>query len=489
LILGLVAITTPVTATSVATELRWIAYVRTQQKPVLEVRGDLIAVRSDGQSERTLVEGGVQKADLGPGGIVHATREQSPEANHPRSYSLVRAWIDKPIEEGESQTDTEYYGVAASFSGEVALGRQITTIEEVPPFLLEGIDDLRSTRVPVLVPTENPPGTKGLVASAEKDSYQLVFTNDPEGELAHVEQINVVVSGTTGAVEPMPDPQSQPVTTERGDGRFFCGASACFLTWQEQGTTYTVGEFGAIEEAGSFVDSLVYIEELAGSGWREGKGDRVSAPELIVQETSGKERILEAPLASCNCTFLPLDWNAESDRLLVLTLPGFKSPLLLQEYSATGSPKPVTLFDGAEEIGGRDEISDAAYGPDGVVALLGSDVGPGIPGNLWDLETDDIIVNYVRAFDIEGSTLAYVNGSAEVIVRDLVTGNERTVGEGAIDVAVAPDVISAGQGEPVQLEIEEDGPGIPAIILIVVAGLAILAGAALLFVLRRRGLD
>jgi hypothetical protein len=477
-----IAVFAPTTPAAAAPEVRWIAYVRTQQEPVLELEGDLITVRSDGRGQRTLIEGGVVGGDLGPGGIVHVARQQEPIGNRPPSTSLVTARIDKPMEEVEEEADTYFYFVAASPDGDVAFAREVTDTQEVPPFLSGGVDDLRLTSVPVLVPPEEPSGTIGLVPTAERDSYQLLFTNDPRGELAHVEQINVLVSGTTETVEPVPDPQSQQVSIRGGDGQFFCGASTCFLTWQELGATYTVGEFGGIEEAVSFAESLVSIELLAGAGWQEGTGGRITTPELVVRDTSGKERILDSPRKACDCAFGPLDWNPGGDRLLVLA--GAEGHISLREYRTNGSREAVTLFDGAVEIGGRDDVSDAAYGSDGVVALLANDGGRGLPGNLWELETDKILATDVRAFDVEGSTMAYVDSGGDIVVRDLPSGEERTIGAGAIDVSVSPDVI---RGAPVEATPSDDR-GLPILPVVVIAGavLALFGGVALFSLARRR---
>jgi hypothetical protein len=460
-------------------ELRWIAYLREEPQTEFEYRGALTTVRSDGRGQRTLIEGGVLAVDLGPGGAVHAAHEQEPIGNHPPSSSLVTAWINKGMQEGGSEADSYYNGVAASSAGHLAISRQVTKTQDVPSFLSEGLDDLQATTVPVLVPPEEPVGTGGLVPSAEEDSYHLLFTNDPAGELAHVEQINVLVTGTTGVPEPIPDPQSQQVSVRGTDGQFFCGASACFLTWQEVDATYTVGEFGAQEDATAFAESLVPIETVAGSAWREGPEESTPTPELIVRDTAGVERVLQSVEGFCECGFRPLDWNPGSDRLLVLaSAEGYS---MLQEYRADGSGEPATLAEDMDSEG-LDVILDAAYGPEGVVALFGGEGGP--PGILRGLDaTEDLAID-VRAFDIEGSTLAYVDAVGDVIVRDLATGDERTVGHGAIDVSVAPDVIRAASTESTPSE--DEGPSALLLALIAVGGVALLGGAAFFLIARRR---
>jgi hypothetical protein len=460
-------------------QLRWIAYVRAAPQSEYEYRGALTTVRSDGRGQRTLIEGGVLAVDLGPGGVVHAAHEQEPIGNHPPSSSLVTAWINKGMQEGGSEADSYYNGVAASSAGHLAISRQVTETQDVPSFLSEGLDDLQATTVPVLVPPEEPVGTEGLVPSAEEDSYHLLFTNDPAGELAHVEQINVLVTGTTGVPEPIPDPQSQQVSVRGTDGQFFCGASACFLTWQEVDATYTVGEFGAQEDATAFAESLVPIETVAGSAWREGPEESTPTPELIVRDTAGVERVLHSVEGFCECGFRPLDWNPGSDRLLVLaSAEGYS---MLQEYRADGSGEPATLAEDMDPEG-LDVILDAAYGPEGVVALFGGEGGP--PGTLRTLDSAEAVATDIWAFDIEGSTLAYVDAARDVIVRDLATGDERAVGHGAIDVSVAPDVIRAASTESTPSE--DEGPSALLLALIAVGGVALLGGAAFFLIARRR---
>lgn len=467
--------TTPAAA---APEIRWIAYIRAE--PGFRF-GAAATVRSDGREHRTLIDR-VLAIDVGPDGVVYATREEEAARNVPPQSGLVTASILERKIEGGTASDTNYLGVAASSNGKVAILRQVTETQLIPPFLSEGLTILRSTNLPVLVPPEEPPGTGGLVPTAEEDSFQLLFTNDPGGELSHAEQINVMVTGTVGTPEPIPDPQFQPVRVRGSDGHFFCGASACFLTWQELDVTYTVGEFGANEEAVAFAESLVPIESLAGPHWREGGSESMPTPELIVRDRSGDERVLQSVEGFCECSFWPLDWSPENDRILVLaSAEGYSR---LQEYRANGSTDPVDLAEGAFGPGGGEVPLDAAYGPDGIIALLGGEGGP--PGTLQQLGGGDVMATNVRAFDIEGSTLAYVRADGDVIVRDLSTGNERTVGSGAIDVSVAPDLISGSGG--FVAETPAGGEGIPTLVVAVIGlgAVGVLGGALLLTLAQRR---
>lgn len=477
--LALAVLSILATPASAAPELRWIAYVRAE--PDFLRFGAAESVRSDGREHRTLIDR-VLAIDVGPDGVVYATREQETARRVPPQSWLVTAHIPERKIEGGAASDANYLGVAASSNGKLAILRQVTETQLIPPFLSDGLTVLRSTNLPVLVPPEEPPGTGGLVPTAEEDSFQLLFTNDPAGELSHAEQINVMVTGTVGTPEPIPDPQSQPVRVRGSDGHFFCGASACFLTWQELDVTYTVGEFGANEEAVAFAESLVPIESLAGSHWREGGSESISTPELIVRGRSGDERVLQSVEGFCECSFWPLDWSPENDRILVLA--SAESYSRLQEYRANGSADPVDLAEGAFGPGGGEVPLDAAYGPNGIVALLGGEGGP--PGTLQQLEGGEVMATDVRAFDIEGSTLAYVRADGDVIVRDLSTGNERTVGSGAIDVSVAPDLISPSGGS--RQTLPDEGEGIPALVVAVIGlgALGLLGGALLLALARRR---
>ena len=482
LLLGLAILVTPAAASP---ELRWIAYVRAKGEAGLsDYRGAVEVVRSDGRGKRTLIEDRVLAVDLGPRGGVFAAQEEEMATDSPPKGSVVMASVtDGPPERVYAEeSGTYYYGVAASSDGDVAVIRQVTRKTEVPPFLADAVGVLRSTNLPVLVPPEEPPGTGGLVPSAEQDFYDLTFTNDPAGKLAHASQVNVFVTGSMEELhDPRSDPTSQTIDVRGTDGVFFCGASACFATWTELDVNYTVGEFGAKEEAIAFAESLVPIEALAGSHWREGKAEPTPTPELIVRDSGGSERVLQSVEGFCECGFRPLDWDSQNDRLLVLaSTEGYTT---LQEYRADGSGEPATVAEARADPEGLDVILDAAYGPDGVVALFGGEGGP--PGTLRQLEGDESLAPEVRAFDIEGSTLAYVDGAGDVIVRDLPTGQERTVGEGAIDVSVAPDVISAPGGFVAETSPADDGfPVLP--VGIALAGLTLLTGTALLLHARRR---
>lgn len=468
-----------------APELRWIAFVRTE--PSSEFRGSAEVVRSDGRGRRTLIEEGVFAIDLGALDQVYAARDEPVRLDSGSANSVILTSItDGSLARlFEAAAGSFYSGVAASSDGKVAVNRVVTKMPF--PSFLAGIQVLRSTSVPILVPPEMPPGTLALVPTGEKDSYQLLFTNDPEGALAHVDQINVLVSGAAGPPETMSDSQSMQVAVRGSNGQFFCGASTCFLTWEEPPATYTVGEFGSLGEAQAFAESLVPIDSVADPRWRQSDGQPFAIPQLLVRDGHRNERILESGRGICRCSFRPLDWSPENDRIVVLARAD--EDTALDEYRVDGSAKPRRLAQGTAHLKRRKVLRDAAYGPTGVVALFAE------AGGLGPLQTlsGDMLASSVRAFDIEGSTLAYVNESREVIVRDLETGIEQTVGEGAIDVSVAPDLISRAAGEgvgEVQLQIEDEGLSVLQLIAIVLAGLAVLGGGALwLFVVRRRCLD
>jgi hypothetical protein len=468
-----------------ASELRWIAYVRADTGS--DLRGAVEIVRSDGKERRTLIEDGVLAIDLGPAGDVYAAREASVEGDSgPTSSVVLVSPLDGlPKELHAAEAGTNYYGLAASSEGEVAILRRVTKEPAIPPFLRGSIDVLRSTAIPILVPPEGPPGELVLVPTGEEDSYELLFTNDPTDELAHVDQVNVFVAGISGAPQTIPEPQSQQVTVRGTDGQFFCGASTCFLTWGELDTTYTVGEFGSSDEAAAFAESLIPIESLAGSRWREAAAEPFPIPQLLVRDRGGSLRILETVEGFCECGFRPLDWSSDNDRILVLAQA--EGDTTLQEYRADGSAKPRSLAEGTAEAQRRAVLRDGAYGPDGVVALFGGEGGP--PGMLRALDGGDVLASDVRAFDIEGTTLAYVAASGDVIVRDLSTGNERTVGEGAIDVSVAPDLIRGSSTSRTDADRGDGGLPVGLVVVIGLAGLALLAGAALLVVAGRRRVD
>ena len=54
----------------------------------------------------------------------------------------------------------------------------------------------------------------------------------------------------------------EPVEVRGTEGSFGCGASACFLDWEEFGVSYTVGEFGDPQDAVAFAESLEPIDQL-----------------------------------------------------------------------------------------------------------------------------------------------------------------------------------------------------------------------------------
>jgi hypothetical protein len=462
-----------------APELRWIGYLRADAGS--DYRGSVEIVRSDGKAPRTLLDEGVLALDLGPGGDVYAARAESVVGDSgPTSSVIVAPLTDGlPKQLHAAEAGTYYYGLATSSDGDVAMLRRVTKEPAIPPFLRSGIDVLRSTTIPILVPPEWPPETV-LVPTGEEDSYQLLFTNDPTGELAHVEQVNVFVAGTSGAPT-APESQSQQVNVRGTDGEFFCGASTCFLSWGELGTTYTVGEFGSSEEAAAFAESLIPIDSLAGSEWRESPVEPILTPQLLLRDHGGRVRILETVEEFCDCGFRPLDWSSENDRILVLT--SAEGDTTLHEYRADGSTAPRRIAEGRADPQRRAILRDGAYGPDGVVAQFGGKAGS--PGTLRRLDGGETLATDVRAFDIEGSTLAYVNWAGDVIVRNLSTGNERTIGKGAMDVSVGPDLIRESETA------QQDDGGLPVGLAVVIglAGLALLTGAALFLVARRRGLD
>jgi hypothetical protein len=86
----------------------------------------------------------------------------------------------------------------------------------------------------------------------------------------------------------------------------------------------------------------------------------------------------------------------------------------------------------------------------------------------------------VRAFDVAGSTMAYVTGGGKVVVRNLTNGRERTVGRGAVDVSVSPDAIAA---RPRGVPATEPASGSVSPLLwvaLVLVALALLGGGLLL---------
>lgn len=129
-----------------------------------------------------------------------------------------------------------------------------------PEHLTPVLEALGAAGIPVLVPPERPPGTTATVAEADDHFYRLLFTNDPEGTLAHAEQVNVIITGRDGPLEP--PPEAIRVEVRGTEGAFSCGASACFLDWEEGGVAYSIGEFGGPEDAAAFAGSLVALDDL-----------------------------------------------------------------------------------------------------------------------------------------------------------------------------------------------------------------------------------
>jgi hypothetical protein len=458
-------------------ELRWVAYVRADEGAVSG--GSVEVVRSDGRRGRTLIKGGVQVLDLGPGGLVYAAREEGTR-DSPPSGSVLTASVEGDVRSlYRREAETRYLGVSASSEGSVALFRQVTETPQIPTFLADGVGVLSSTNVPVLVPPEEPPGTGGLVPSAEADSYRVLFTNDPAGALAHAQQVNVFVMGSMGdaTFDPSSDPNPDITPVRATEGRFFCGASVCFLSWQELDVTYTVGEFGTKADAVAFAESLVSMDALAGPLWRRSKATAVPTPQLIVRSGSGNEKVLQSVEGFCECAFMPLDWSGRDDRLLVLATAEGDSRL--QEYSVDGSGTPADVGGDSAGAGGREVVLDAAYGPNGIVALFGGEGGP--PGVLHELEGGRILARDVRAFDLEGSTLGYVSSNGDVIVRSLTSGSERTVGRSGLDVTVGPDIISGQQPSEEPPPTSGEG-GVPRILLgLLVAAATLALGGVILF--------
>jgi len=413
-----------------AAEIRWVAYVRADE-PFFP--GTLHVVQSNGTGSRTLAKD-VVTADLGLKGTVFAVRQKGEDFT---TTTVVRISRSGRTRELLPSDGTLYLSLTSGSQGGVALQRYVTRGTDVPRFLRDALPILASTEVPVLTPPEEPTGPVGLstVAESARRSYELTFTNDPGGQMSHAEQFNVFVGGRSGSQQAPED--ASEVEVRGTSGAFFCGASACFLSWEENGTTYSVGEFGAPEEAAAFADSLVQIEEVAGTEWR--LGGQIQAPELVALRPDGSEEILESVEGFCECGFQPVSWSPDDQGLLVIR--GAEGFTELVEYPLGGG-EPERLAEG--DLTGM--ILDAAYGPDGVLVLRAGELGP--PGTVETLEGEMVAEN-VRAFDVAGSTLVYATGAGKVIVRNLANGRERTVGRGAVDVSVSPDAIPARtQGQP-----------------------------------------
>ena len=460
------ALSTPQAATAgPEAELRWIAYVRGSPE---RGNGALVLVRSDGSGERVRIRGEVTEADLGGSRLAHAILT-SPE--DPSRSRLVRARIGgrgDPQDVTAGPRGAYLIGLAASPEDEVAIQRYVAVTPEVPDHLEGTLEELARFEPAVLAPPDRPPGTTDTVADGTRQTYDLLFTNDPEGEQAHVDQVNVFVRGSTHEPEAQPDAAPTPV---RGTtGSFWCGASACFLDWEEDGVFYTVGEFGSPEQAAGFAESLRPMENLAGPVWRS-PGD-VRAPELVVLRRGGEEE-LESVRDFCECGYHPVDWNEGATRLLVvLGVEGFTA---LHEYGAGGEP---TVIREGTEAG----ILDAAYGPDGILLLE----APGFRrrGEVRTLEGETLAED-VRSFDVAGSTFAYVTGDRRVMVRDLRTGEERQVGERAFGVSVGPDLLVRPTRAPPSFPPVEAGR-FPWMLVAVIAAAAAALGLGTYLIVRSR---
>lgn len=445
-----------------AAEVRWIAFVRAEEQ---FFPGSLQVVRSDGGGARKLTEN-VITADLGPGGTVFAIQQEGEDFT---TTSVSRISRNGRTRELLPSDGTLYLSLAAAARGAVAIQRFVTLETDAPRFLRDAIPILASTQVPVLTPPEKPPGPVELstVAESAPRSYRLLFTNDPEQNKSHAEQFNVFVEGRRGPQEP--SPEATEVDVRGTTGEFFCGASTCFLSWEENGSTYLVGEFGAPEDAADFAESLVQIEEVAGTEWR--LGGQIQAPELVTLRTDGSEEILESVRGFCECGFQPVSWSPAGDGVLVIR--GAEGFTELVEYPAAGG-EAEKLAEG--NLGEDGMILDAAYGPDGAILLRAGELGP--PGTLETLD-GEILAEKVRAFDVAGTTLVYATGNGRVVVRNLTNGRERTVGQGAVDVSVSPDAIPARPVAETPVPAPESTPPLLWVTLALVA-LAVLGGGLLL---------
>jgi hypothetical protein len=404
-------------------------------------------------------------ADLGPSGTLFAVQQEGEDFT---TSSVIRISRRGRSRELLPSDGTLYLALAAGARGPVAIQRFVTRGSDVPAFLREAIPVLASTEVSVLTPPQEPSGPVELstVAESARRSYQLTFTNDPEGQMSHAEQFNVFVGGRRGAEEPPPD--ATEVEVRGTTGAFFCGASTCFLSWQENGTTYSVGEFGAPEDATAFAESLVQIEEVAGSEWRF--GGEIQAPELVALRPDGSEQILESLEGFCECGFQPVSWGPDDEDVLVIQ--GAEGFTELVEYPIGGG-EPETLAEG--DLEGM--ILDAAYGPEGVLLLRAGELGRS--GAVETLE-GQIVAENVRAFDVAGSTLVYATSGGKVVVRNLLNGRERTVGRGAVDVSVSPDAIPTRPSDHPAVE-PTSGATSPLLwVALALVALALLGGGLLL---------
>lgn len=448
-------------------ELRWIAYVRGNPD-----RGNarLVTIRSDGGGGRVPIRGGVAHVDLGDARIAYAILGRPDD---PSGSRLVRLRIGggEPVEISAGPEGAFLLGVAAAPGDDVAVQRFVEIAPEVPGHLEGAVEDLARFEGGVLAPPDRPPGTTDTVVDASASIYDLLLTNDPEGRLSHAEQVNVFVRGTTDPVEP--PPEAMQVDVRGQTGSFYCGASACFLDWREEDVAYSAGEFGSADQAVGFAESLQLMEDLVGEFWRISEG--LVAPQLVLLRAGG-ELELQSVEQFCECSYEPHDWNDAGTRLLVvLTVEGFTT---LEEYGAGGEPK--VLLEGTDGT-----ILDAAFGPGGVLLLQVPD-GRGRVGEIRTLEGETLVED-VRAFDVEGATLAYVTRDRRVVVRDLRSDEEREVGRRAFSVSVGADLLTRATPEPPTFPPEESEP-FPWLLVTVIAaaGLALVVGVILIVRSRRR---
>ena len=458
ILLGALLATSAAPAGGQPSEVRWVTYVRPDEAG----SGSLVAVRSGGRGERTLLDSGVVEADVGGDGFAYALVREA------ETTSLVRVPIGPGDPEPPRATGT-LAGVAATRDG-VVVERIVESRTRVPRHLRSSLDELAAASITVLAPPRRPLGTTHTVASAAGRGYELRFTNDPDGVLSHAEQVNVFVSAAPRGPGVLPG--ALPVEVRGTEGTFSCGASACFLDWRE-GPSYAVGEFGRPEDAVDFAESLRPLEELAGPFWREGA--TLPAPQLVVLGDSD-ETVLESVEGFCECSFRPVDWEDAGERLLVVTrAEGF---FTLTEYGAAGGRE--VLHEGA---GGA--ILDASYTPLGVALIESRDVRT--PGEVRTLG-GETIARDALSFDVEGSTMALVRGDGTVVVHDLETGAERVVGTGGSSVSLSPQTIASA---PVEEEAppparDEERPLLPiGLVVAALAGLLLLGGLTLLLARRR----
>jgi hypothetical protein len=465
---------TPAVAQTGRDEARWVVFVSGGRN---QFAGSLEAVRADGSEARTLLQNGVIAADAGPEEVLYAVRE----SGDPPLAELLRIDIGTGLSESLSapRADTFYFSVATSTLGDVAFERFVPpSPPDPPPHLAPAVETLRETFLfPILVPTERPAGTTDTVAEATEDFYRLLFTNDPSQQMAHAAQVNVFVDATLDERQPPQD--ATPVTVRDREGSFFCGASTCFLQWREPtgGPTYIVGEFGSESQAVSFAEALVPIEDILGFAWQDPEG--IQVPQVVVRTTTGAESILREETGFCECGYRPVDWSADGRRVLVIFgSEGFVTRL--EEYDASSGGEPAIVGERRGEV-----IIDAGYGPEGILALFAGEGGP--PGTLETLD-GEVLVEGVRAFDVQGSLLAYVNKKRDVVVRDLETGIEQTVGERALEVSIAPETAILPTPSPSPESASEDGVPVAIVIPAGVGALALIVLALYLGILigRRR---